>query len=104
MEMCHKEIRMRGKLARTAYRDAEGYQFLEGRDEALESPSSARGGSDIGTFGEGAAARELVTPQSDCLGSRAFSSLHRIQFTVAWTCVGGAGRVPVTVPVTRGWG
>lgn len=35
MEVCHKEIRIRGRLIRIAFVDGEGYQFLEDPEVAL---------------------------------------------------------------------
>jgi len=36
VQICGKEIRIRGRLARIAYLDGEGYEFLDSPEEALE--------------------------------------------------------------------
>jgi len=50
MEICGKEIRMRGKLARVAYLDGEGYQFLDSPEEALEVLRASERRIDLFTF------------------------------------------------------
>jgi hypothetical protein len=50
MEICGKEIRIRGKLARIAYLDAEGYEFLERPEEALEVLQGSGRRIDLFTF------------------------------------------------------
>ena len=50
MEVCGKEIRIRGKLIRIAFLDAEGYRFLEDPEAALEYLRSCRSRIDLFTF------------------------------------------------------
>jgi hypothetical protein len=50
MEVCGKEIRIRGKLIRIAFLDAEGYRFLEDPEVALEYLRSCRSRIDLFTF------------------------------------------------------
>jgi hypothetical protein len=50
MEVFGKEIRIRGKLIRIAFLDAEGYRFLEDPEVALEYLRSCRSRIDLFTF------------------------------------------------------
>ncbi len=50
MEVCGKEIRIRGRLIRIAFLDAEGYQFLEEPEAALESLRNCGARIDLFTF------------------------------------------------------
>jgi hypothetical protein len=50
MEVCGKEIRIRGRLIRIAFLDAEGYRFLEDPEAALGSLRSCRSRIDLFTF------------------------------------------------------
>src|ERR1700744_3200761 len=50
MEVFGKEIRIRGKLIRIAFLDAEGYRFLEDPEAALEYLRSCRSRIDLFTF------------------------------------------------------
>jgi hypothetical protein len=50
VEIYGKEIRIRGKLARVAYLDGEGYQFLESLEAALEAIRQAGRRIDLFTF------------------------------------------------------
>jgi len=50
MEICGKEIRIRGKLARIAYLDAEGFEFLDRPEEALGVLRQAERRIDLFTF------------------------------------------------------
>jgi len=50
MEISGKEIRIRGKLIRTAYLDGEGYQFLDDPEGALAALRTLRPRIDLFTF------------------------------------------------------
>jgi len=50
MHICGKEIRIRGKLARIAYLDGEGYEFLDSPEEALEFLRGSGRRMDLFTF------------------------------------------------------
>jgi hypothetical protein len=50
MEICGKEMRIRGKLVRIAYLDGEGFQFLEDPEAALESLRRSERRIDLFTF------------------------------------------------------
>jgi hypothetical protein len=50
MEICGKEIRLRGKLAHVAYLDGEGYQFLDSPEGALELLRASNERVDLFTF------------------------------------------------------
>ena len=50
MEIFGKAIRMRGKLARIAYLDGEGYEFLDSPEEALEALRGSGRRIDLFTF------------------------------------------------------
>ena len=42
MEMSGKDIRIRGRLIRTAFLDGEGYQFLEDPEAAMRADPKIR--------------------------------------------------------------
>ena len=50
MEVCGKEVRIRGRLIRIAFLDAEGYQFLEDPEAALRALRSSGTRADLFTF------------------------------------------------------
>jgi len=50
MEICGKEIRIRGKLARIAYLDGEGFEFLDRPEEALGVLRQSERRIDLFTF------------------------------------------------------
>ena len=50
MELCGKEIRIKGRVVRIASLDGEGYQFLEDPEAALCTLRSSRTGVDLFTF------------------------------------------------------
>ncbi len=50
MEVCGKEIRIRGRLIRIGFVDGEGYQFLEEPEAALESLRISKPRIDLFTF------------------------------------------------------
>jgi len=50
MEVCGKEVRIRGRLIRIAFLDAEGYQFLEDPEAALRVLRSSATRADLFTF------------------------------------------------------
>jgi len=50
MEVCGKEVRIRGRLIRIAFLDAEGYQFLEDPEAALRALRSSGSRADLFTF------------------------------------------------------
>jgi hypothetical protein len=50
VEVCGKEIRVRGRLIRVAFLDAEGYRFLEEPDGVLESLRNCGTRIDLFTF------------------------------------------------------
>ena len=50
MKICGKEIRIRGKLARIAYLDGEGYEFLDNPKEVLEVLRTSERRIDLFTF------------------------------------------------------
>jgi len=50
MEICGKEIRIRGKLACIAYLDGEGYEFLDSPEETIEALRRSKRRIDLFTF------------------------------------------------------
>ena len=50
MELCGKELRIKGKVVRIASLDGEGYQFLEDPEAALGALRNSRTGVDLFTF------------------------------------------------------
>src|SRR5215472_13707556 len=50
MEVCGREIRIRGKVIRIAFLDGEGYQFLQDPEAALKSLRESGTRIDLFTF------------------------------------------------------
>jgi hypothetical protein len=50
MEVCGRELRIRGKLVRIAFVDGEGYQFVDNPEETLEVIRDSRRRIDLFTF------------------------------------------------------
>jgi hypothetical protein len=50
MEVCGRELRIRGKLVRIAFVDGEGYQFVDNPEETLEAIRDSRRRIDLFTF------------------------------------------------------
>src|SRR5690348_2200768 len=50
MQICGKELRIRGKLIRIGYLDGEGYQFLDDPEAALKELRNSGARVDLFTF------------------------------------------------------